>query len=327
MTSYKGFNMNKQPNKPDATFIKRIQIRCQQHIHQAISSLADVWRTPIASLMTMLVLGVSLALPSTLYVVLKNSQAISQEWSSPTDINLFLKKDLPESRYKNLLHRLKTYKEVDSFEYISKEQGMKEFKRTSGFVSALTLLDHNPLPAVVVVTPKPYYRSSIAAQELLAKLEREPEVQQGKLDIMWLARLEGIISIFSDAVLVVSVLLLSSVLLITGNTIRLNILSNRAEIEVLKLIGATNAFVQRPFLYTGFWYGAIGGFLAWLVTIFMVYWMEDTVLNLAQLYNTEFSIEGLVFNEIMLLFITAIGMGLSSAAISVNYYIAKIEPS
>jgi len=144
---------------------------------------------------------------------------------------------------------------------------------------------------------------------------------------MWLARLEGIISIFRDAVLVVSVLLLSSVLLITGNTIRLNILSNRDEIEVLKLVGATNAFVQRPFLYTGFWYGAIGGILAWLVTIFMVYWMEDTVLNLAQLYNTAFNIEGLVFTEIMLLFITAIGMGLVSAAISVNYYIAKIEPS
>lgn len=319
--------MNQQTNHADASMSKRIQIRCQQHIHQGISSFTDVWRTPIASLMTMLVLGVSLALPSTLYVVLKNSQAVSQEWTSPTDINLFLKKELPESRYKNLLQRLKSYKEVESIEYISKEQGMAEFKRSSGLVSALTLLDHNPLPAVVVVTPKPYYRSSIAAQELLAKLEREPEVQQGKLDIMWLERLDGILSILRNAVLVISVLLLSSVLLITGNTIRLNILSSRAEIEVLKLVGATNAFVQRPFLYTGFWYGAIGGILAWLVTIFMVYWMEDTVLNLAQLYNTNFIIKGLEFGEVIMLFTTAIGMGLISAAISVNYYIAKIEPS
>lgn len=319
--------MNQQTNNADASMSKRIQIRCQQHIHQGISSFTDVWRTPIASLMTMLVLGVSLALPSTLYVVLKNSQAVSQEWTSPTDINLFLKKELPESRYKNLLQRLKSYKEVESIEYISKEQGMAEFKRSSGLVSALTLLDHNPLPAVVVVTPKPYYRSSIAAQELLAKLEREPEVQQGKLDIMWLERLDGILSILRNAVLVISVLLLSSVLLITGNTIRLNILSSRAEIEVLKLVGATNAFVQRPFLYTGFWYGAIGGILAWLVTIFMVYWMEDTVLNLAQLYNTNFIIKGLEFGEVIMLFTTAIGMGLISAAISVNYYIAKIEPS
>jgi cell division transport system permease protein len=204
---------------------------------------------------------------------------------------------------------------------------MEEFKRTSGFVSALSFLDKNPLPAVVVVTPKPYYRTAIAAQELLAKLEREPEVQQGKLDIMWLTRLEGIISIFRDAVLVVSVLLLSSVLLITGNTIRLNILAHRAEIEVLKLVGATNAFVQRPFLYTGFWYGAIGGILAWLISAFMVYWMEDTVLNLAQLYHTDFTIAGLLISEVLLLFATAIGMGLISAAISVNYYISKIEPS
>ena len=310
-----------------APLANRMRIRAQQHIHQALSSLSDVWRTPIASLMTMLVLGVSLALPSTLYIVLKNTQAISAEWTSPTDINLFLKKDIAESRYQNLLQRIGTYKEIETIVYISKDQGMEEFKRTSGFVSALSFLDKNPLPAVVVVTPKPYYRTAIAAQELLAKLEREPEVQQGKLDIMWLTRLEGIISIFRDAVLVVSVLLLSSVLLITGNTIRLNILAHRAEIEVLKLVGATNAFVQRPFLYTGFWYGAIGGILAWLVSAFMVYWMEDTVLNLAQLYHTEFTITGLLANEVLLLFATAIGMGLISAAISVNYYISRIEPS
>ncbi len=319
--------MNKKVIRYKAPLHKRLLIRCKQHIHQAVSSLSDVWRTPIASLMTMLVLGVSLALPSTLYIVLKNAQTISEQWTSPTDINLFLKKEIPESRYQNLLQRIQTYDEVESIQYISKEQGMTEFKRTSGFVSALSFLDKNPLPAVVVVTPKPYYRTSIATKELLVKLEREPEVQQGKLDITWLARLEGIISILRDAVLVVSALLLSSVLLITGNTIRLNILSHRAEIEVLKLIGATNAFVQRPFLYTGFWYGMIGGILAWAVSLFMVYWMEDTVLNLAQLYQTEFAIQGLALPEVGILFATAIGMGLISAAISVNYYIVKIEPS
>lgn len=319
--------MNKKVFRYKAPLHKRLVTRCKQHIHQAASSLSDVWRTPIASLMTMLVLGVSLALPSTLYIVLKNTQTISEQWTSPTDINLFLKKEMPESRYQNLLQRIKTYNEVEVIQYISKEQGMTEFKRTSGFASALSFLDKNPLPAVVVVTPKPYYRTSVAAKELLAKLEREPEVQQGKLDITWLARLEGIISILRDAVLVVSALLLSSVLLNTGNTIRLNILSHRAEIEVLKLIGATNAFVQRPFLYTGFWYGMIGGILAWAVSLFMVYWMEETVLNLAQLYQTEFAIQGLIFSEVGILFTTAIGMGLISAAISVNYYIVKIEPS
>ncbi|MFT5878948.1 MAG: cell division transport system permease protein [Moritella sp.] len=319
--------MNKKVLRYKAPLHKRLLIRFKQHIHQAVSSLSDVWRTPIASLMTMLVLGVSLALPSTLYIVLKNTQTISEQWTSPTDINLFLKKEIPESRYQNLLQRIQSYKEVEAIQYISKEQGMTEFKRTSGFASALSFLDKNPLPAVVVVTPKPYYRTSIASKELLAKLEREPEVQQGKLDITWLARLEGIISILRDAVLVVSALLLSSVLLITGNTIRLNILSHRAEIEVLKLIGATNSFVQRPFLYTGFWYGMIGGILAWAASLFMVYWMEETVLNLAQLYQTEFAIQGLVLSEVGIIFATAIGMGLISAAISVNYYIVKIEPS
>lgn len=319
--------MSRSRSRFQPSFGKRCIIAGKQHMQQAIASLTDVWRTPIASLMTMLVLGVSLALPGTLFIVLKNAQTVTAQWTSPTDINLFLKKDIPEKRYQNLLQRIETYKEIEKVTYISKEAGMAEFKRSSGFVSILDFLDKNPLPAVVVVTPHEYYRTAVAAKALLAKLEKEPEVQQGKLDVMWLTRLEGIISIFRDAVLVVSVLLLSSVLLITGNTIRLNILSHREEIEVLKLIGATNAFVQRPFLYTGFWYGAIGGMLAWIVTVFMVSWMETSVINLAQLYQTEFTIQGLIFNEIGMLFAIAIGMGLISATVSVNYYISRIEPS
>lgn len=298
-----------------------------QHFQQALSSFGDMWRTPVASFLTMLVLGVSLALPTVLYITLKNTQAVSDSWTTPAEINLFLKKEMSEIRYQNLIKRIKNYKEVEVVRYISKSEGMKSFSLTSGFTSALQFLDKNPLPAVVVVTPKPYYRTAIAAQELLDKLEKEAEVKLGKLDITWLSRLDGIIVLLTDTVWIVSGLLITAVLLITSNTIRLNILSHRAEIEVLKLVGATNAFVQRPFLYTGFWYGIIGGLLAWLVSGIMLYWMEDAVLNLAQLYQTEFAIQGLMVGEVAILLMTAIAMGLASAAVSVNYYIAKIEPS
>lgn len=309
------------------SFSQKILSTLLQNIQQAAASLSDIWRTPIAAFLTMLVLGVSLALPTSLYIVLKNTQAASENWSTPAEINLFLKKEMSETRYQNLLKRLNNYKEIEHVKYISKAEGMANFSQTSGFNSALKFLDKNPLPAVVVVTPKPYYRTAIAARELLVKLEREAEVKQGKLDITWLSRLDGIIELFSDAVWVLSVLLLSAVLLITGNTIRLNILSQRAEIEVMKLVGATNSFIQRPFLYTGFWYGIIGGLLAWLVSSLMVFWIEGAVLNLTQLYHADFTIEGLMFSEAVILLLAAIAMGLSSAAMSVNYYVAKIEPS
>jgi len=306
---------------------KQVISNLMQNVQQAIVSLKDIWRTPVAAFLTMLVLGVSLALPTSLYIVLKNAEAASQNWSTPAEINLFLKKEMSETRYQNLIKRLNNYKEIERVDYISKTEGMANFSRTSGFNAALKFLDRNPLPAVIVVTPKPYYRTAIAARELLVKLEREAEVQQGKLDITWLLRLEGIIELFSDAVWLLSGLLVIAVLLITGNTIRLNILSQRAEIEVMKLVGATNNFIKRPFLYTGFWYGIIGGLLACVVSSVMVLWIEGAVLNLTQLYHADFAIEGLMISEIMVLLVAAIAMGLSSAAMSVNYYVARIEPS
>lgn len=309
------------------SFLKRNIDNVLQHFQQAKASFNDIWRTPIAAFLTMLVLGVSLALPASLYIVLKNTETASQNWSTPAEINLFLKKEMSETRYQNLMKRLNNYKEIEQIEYISKSEGMVNFSRTSGFNAALKFLDKNPLPAVIVVTPKPYYRTAIAAQELLVKLEREAEVQQGKLDITWLSRLDGVIDLFSDVVWLLSILLIIAVLLITGNTIRLNILSQRAEIEVMKLVGATNSFIQRPFLYTGFWYGIIGGLLAWLVSSLMLYWIEGAVLNLTQLYHTDFIMEGLVISEVVILLLVAVIMGLSSAAMSVKYYVAGIEPS
>lgn len=301
--------------------------RLLQHAEQAVMSFQDLFKTPVSTIMTMLVLGVSLALPATMYIVLKNTNSITQQWSSPAEINLFLKKELSETRYNSLVKRIENYKEVESVVYISKQQGMDEFSKTAGFPAVARFLDSNPLPAVVVVTPKPYYRTAIAAQELLIKLERESEVEQARLDITWLARLDGMIALFKDAVFVVSALLLSAVLLITGNTIRLSILSQRTEIEIMKLVGATDSFVRRPFLYSGFWYGMLGGMLAWIISTVMAFWMEDAVIYLTQLYQTEFTIQGLDFLEVIILLIVSLSLGLLSAGISVKHYIAKIEPS
>jgi len=297
------------------------------HLRQALNSLGDLWRTPGASLMTIAVIAVSLALPGGFHVLLKNLAGVGEQWRSATEISLFLRQDLSDTATQTFVKRVSLYPEVASVEFISPEQGLKEFKQNSGFADALDYLGHNPLPAVLVVTPAMRFSSPEGARQLLDKLRGEREVEQGKLDLEWLERLQALVGLIRQIVTLVAVLLLASVLLIVGNTIRLNILNRRSEIEVMKLVGATDGFIQRPFLYTGFWYGFIGGWLAWILIDLMVLWVESAVNRLADLYNSPFRLEGITLPEFGMLILLASALGLLASYTSVKRHIRKIEPS
>jgi len=222
--------------------------------------------------MTMAVLGVSLSLPAALQVLVKNAENITQSWNSAAEISLFINEGRSEQSIQSLITRIKSFREVASVDYISREQALEEFQRLSGFGEALSYLDENPLPAVVSVTPSVKYSSPTGARELLRKLEREPEVSFGRLDIEWLERLQALVRLLEKTVLAIAALLVLAVVLVIGNTIRLAIMNRRTEIEIMKLVGATEAFIQRPFLYTGIWYGVIGGLLAWLIINILVWY-------------------------------------------------------
>src|SRR5699024_4423570 len=135
----------------------------------------------------------------------------------------------------------------------------------------------------------------------LADMNAEPNVDTARLDMAWLARLSGIVDLLRQAVMGMAVLLLAGVLLVVRNTLRLNILNSRYEIEVMKLVGATDRFIQRPFLYVGLWYGIIGGLLAWWLTLVMVFWLSHKVNALAALYQSDFDLVGLSLEESLLL--------------------------
>ncbi|MDE3274340.1 permease-like cell division protein FtsX, partial [Pseudoalteromonas sp. G4] len=213
-------------------------------IRQGVQSLGELWRTPVASLMTIAVLGLSLTLPTTLYVVVKNVQKVSSGFDNAAEISLFLKQDISDKDSTALVKRLSLYKEVKEVRFISKQDALDEFKVASGFGEALNYLDENPLPSVVLVTPNSQFTKPEAARELLDKLERERDVDFGKLDIEWLERLNALLSLLRESVLTIAFLLLTSVVLIVGNTIRLSIMDKKQEIQLMKLVGATNHFIQ-----------------------------------------------------------------------------------
>ncbi|MEW6997304.1 permease-like cell division protein FtsX [Colwelliaceae bacterium BS250] len=298
-----------------------------RHLQQATGSLGDLWRTPLASMMTILVLGISLTLPATLHLFTKNAQQISSQWNSAAEISVFLKLSVNDRSAQNLVKRIQLYPEVKSVRYISADDALIEFKKLSGFGKALTYLDDNPLPATVLVTPTKRYSQPTAAKALLEKLESEREVGQGKLDLEWLSRLEAIMMLIQDIVTALALLLSLSVVLIIGNTIRLAILNQKDAIAVMKMVGATDAFIQRPYLYTGMWYGIFGGILAAITVAILASYLDYAIVDLAELYQSQFALDGLDFSEIMLLILTAIGLGLLGSYISVRQHISSIEPS
>jgi cell division transport system permease protein len=296
------------------------------NLRQMVTSLGGLWRTPSASFMTIGVLGLSLTLPATLHVLVKNVQSVSSSFDNASEITLFLKENVSETKSKNLLARLNIYVEVDSTQYISPKQAMEEFKALSGFGKALNYLDENPLPAVILVRPTESHRHPAAAEALLAKLQKEREVALGKLDIQWLQRLNSIVRLMQESVYTLGVLLLSAVVLIIGNTIRLSIMNKREEIEVMKLVGATESFIQRPFLYTGIWYGFFGGFVAFLVLEVMLWWLGSAITRVAESYNNSFVLQGLSFGEFGYLMLIAISLGFCGSLFSVKRYVSQIEP-
>ncbi|MCH8501630.1 MAG: permease-like cell division protein FtsX [Aliidiomarina sp.] len=309
------------------SFWRRLVMFFVTNLQQGIGSLGELSRTPWASLMTIAVLGLSLTLPATLYVVVKNAQSATGEWDQAAEISLFLRKDLQTQEIQSFRERVRLMNEVETVNLIDREAGLREFRESSGFGSALDYLQSNPLPDVLVVVPVPEYRSSERAQRLLGVLEQEREVDSARLDLQWLQRLQAIVNVVENSLAALAILLSLAVVLIVGNTIRLAILNRRDEIMIMKLVGATNAYIQRPFLYTGFWYGVIGGVIAWISTTLMVWWISASVAQLTALYDSSFRLAGLDFSEMMVLWLVAIVLGLLGSWIAVRRHVAAIEPT
>lgn len=307
-------------------FFQLITMFFTDHLRQAVNSLGELWRSPFASLMTIGVLGFSITLPSTLYVLVKNTEQISQQWEQASEISLFLRQDVTEANAQQLLTRLRLWSEIAEVNYINADSALKEFQSQSGLGDALNYLEKNPLPAVVLVVPTSKYASPTSAGILLNKLRKEREVEVGKLDIEWLERLYALIGIANDLVSLLAVLLFFAVVLIIGNTIRLNILSKKDEIVVMKLVGATDAFIQRPFLYTGFWYGVLGGIMAWVTVFIILLWVDYSMENFMEKYQVDFDLTAMGMSTLLLMLLVSVSLGIAGSLLSVQRHVKDIEP-
>ena len=232
------------------------------HTRVLLGSLGHLTRHPLSTTMTMAVIAIALTLPAGLYLALNNISGLSAGWDSSTKISLFLHASVNEKKAETLVKRLRLHNEIDHISMISKDQGLEQFKQLSGFGDALQFLEKNPLPIVLVIQPIIDTDRPDRINQLLKELESDKLVEMAQLDMQWVKRLYALLEIAHRVIWAIGSLLGLAVLLIVGNTIRLDIQNRRSEIEVSKLIGASNAFIRRPFLYTGFWYGFSGGLLA-----------------------------------------------------------------
>ena len=297
------------------------------HKSLSLDSLSRLLKTPLQSLLTWLVIAIALALPTALFLSLENIQKLGQGWRDNAQISVFLQQQAQPVAIDALFSTLLDYDEIENAELINAEQALAEFQRYSGLGDVLNILDDNPLPAVIVLYPQPRIDNPEKLSVLQGRIAREPLVDHVQLDMGWLKRLHEIVDLARRIVLSLACLLSVGVLLIVGNTIRLAIENRRDEIVIVKLVGGTNAFVRRPFLYTGWWYGVGGGILATVLLTIVSYWLSGPVSRLASLYQSSYQLSGLDIQLIIGVILGSGFLGWLGAWIAVSRHLYSIEPS
>lgn len=297
------------------------------HARAFFYSLGKLYRTPLASGMTIAVIGIALALPAGLYVVLTNLEHVVGGWDRGVQITLYLKPGTSNQAMDAFAETLRSDSRIERIKTVTPAQGLSELANTSDFGDALNALPDNPLPPVIVVYPFVHGFQTNQIQALRQDLAAHPEVENAQLNLQWIKRLYGMISIAQRAVWVVGGMLALTVLLVVGNTIRLDILNRRQEIEVAKLIGATNAFIRRPFLYGGFWFGLFGGLLALFLLSSSLWLLAGPVNHLAGLYHSSYTLSGLDFHTTAKLLVLSITFGLGGSWLAVGRHLRDIEPT
>lgn len=298
-----------------------------RHMQTLIGSLGRLSQHKFSTLLTMLVIGIALALPTCLHVLVSNAQRATGEWNRALDISAFLKRPTSVSEAKQIADRIRQRRDVAEVQLITAEDGLKEFKRESGFGEAIDALNENPLPHALIVRPDAQYASTENLASLAASIRELPSVDVVQLDTGWVDRLNAILAAIGRAIVIATAVLALGVLVIVGNTIRLDIQNRRSEIEVTKLVGGSDAFVRRPFLYNGVWYGLGGALLAWIITAIIVAALRGPVGRIAALYGSSFEVASLDLETSLRLLLTGAALGWVGSFLSASRHLRDIEPS
>ena len=296
------------------------------HLQSMLFSLGKLYKSPASTLMTIAVIAITLSLPSSFYLFLKNIKHISGDIRSSTQITLYLKKSTSKNAALKLKKELLSFPNIASVDFLSKDDALKQFKKSSGLASSIDQLKSNPLPHTLIVQPNEY-ADTLIIKTLLSKLDAFEDVNNAKMDTEWINRLFSILTIIERAIIIITLLFGFAVLLIVGNTIRLDIQNRAKEITVIKLVGATDAYIRRPFLYGGIWYGLLGGLFSWLIVMLSALLLSGPIQNLSLLYQAKIDIFLFTFSEFVLLVLASTALGLIGSWIAVSKHLNQIEPN
>ncbi len=302
-----------------------LSIWATSHVSTAVGALGRLARQPFASVMIILVIAVTLALPASINLLVKNARTVSGSWDNALDFAVFLEQQVSVDEAAALARLIRQRADVESVQFISADDALAEFRQQSGFGEALDQLPDNPLPHTLVVRPGPG-NTSASLTLLQEEIGNLPETDFVQVDTEWVQRFHAILDIVRQAIAIGAALLAIAIVVIIGNTIRLDIENRRDEIEVTKLIGATNAFVRRPFLWTGFWYGLIGGLMALALVYYGLYMLSGPVARLAGLYQSAISISSLDLVEAGAIIGTGVFLGLFGSWVTAARHMRRIEP-
>jgi cell division transport system permease protein len=306
------------------SFSDRFEAWRRHHRDSARDAFQRMVATPAASIMTVLVIAIALALPAGLAVMLDNVRALTRGWDGNAHLSVFLDKKVGESEQRSLAAAWQDWSDIRDTEVVTPEQALEEYKALSGFGNVLDSLPDNPLPPLVIVYPAD--ASPQALERLQSRLAEQAGVARAQLDIQWVRRLHAMLGVAERLVSALALALALAVVLVVVNTIRLAIESRREEITVIKTVGGTDGFVRRPFLYTGFWFGLAGGVVAVLLVQAALWWLGSPVEQLTGLYDSDYSLTGLGASAFIFLPFFAGTLGLMGAWVAVGRHLRALEP-
>ena len=307
---------------------RRIRSWTRRHSYSFFSSLGALLQHRVGTAMTVLVLGIAILLPLGLYITLANLDRLDlrqEEWSAMT---VFIGPDTSEAKLRAFAEQLATRTDVSAIDLVSPEQGMAEFREASGFGQSLEFLERNPLPWVLMVSPVVSGAGADGIQqrvdELMQYLTSQAMVESVQYDFKWLQRLGRLLELGRAAVSVLSMLFGLAVIVVVANTIRLDVAARSEEIEILALVGAANSFIRQPFLYSGFWYGLMGGLLAAGLMKLSLFYLAAPLERLLDAYGQGFRLNGLGARQMALLLFSSGLLGMFGAWISVQRYLRML---
>ncbi len=289
-------------------------------------ALGDLRRQPLATLLTVAVIAISLTLPSVCYLVWKNVSQAAEQWYPTPQLTIYLDKALDDDAALKVLNRLKQEPGVEKVNYLSREEAMGEFRNWSGFGGALDMLEENPLPAVAIITPELDFQSADTLKTLRDRIAAEPGVDEVRMDDSWFARLAALTGLVGQVAATIGLLMIIAVFLVIGNSIRLSIFSRRDTINVMKLLGATDGFILRPFLNGGALLGLGGAILSLILSETLVWRLESVVAKVAAVFGTSFTLHGLDWEETLLLLLISGMIGWVAAWMATVQHLRRFTP-